>query len=146
MKRLILPVLLTSTLIFVAILAIGGKTGDSGQSHHMKHGQIDVSSYAKIPGLSIQVLPDAMSGWNLHVATENFRFTPENINKEPVEGEGHAHLYIDGQKISRLYGAWFHVAYLSPGSHTFRVTLNANNHSELALNGTTIAGSKKMTR
>ena len=85
-----------------------------------------------------------MVGWNIHVTTKNFRFSPENINKEPIEGEGHAHLYVDGKKISRLYNAWFHLSNLSPGSHTLRVTLNANNHAELVLNGKNIEYSKEV--
>lgn len=47
--------------------------------------------------------------------------------------EGHAHLFIDGKKIGRVYSNWYHINPLRQGSHTIRVTLNANDHSELAL-------------
>jgi hypothetical protein len=52
-----------------------------------------------------------------------------------VAGEGHAHLYIDGKKITRLYGEWYFIPSLKPGTHTIRVTLNANTHEDYAVGG-----------
>ncbi|MDJ0958117.1 MAG: hypothetical protein QNI91_14715, partial [Arenicellales bacterium] len=80
------------------------------------HDSIDVSSDADIPSLSLEIAPDAVGGWNVRIRTSEFRFTPENVNKEHVSGEGHAHLYVDGVKKARLYGEWFHLGDLSPGT------------------------------
>ena len=135
-KSLVLIVLL------IPVLTVNG--GNSGHSHKHGHDRIEASSFESIPKVSFEVLKDAVVGWNIHVTTKNFRFSPENINKEPIEGEGHAHLYVDGKKISRLYGAWFHLSNLSSGSHTIRVTLNGNNHAELVLNGKNIEDSKEV--
>lgn len=60
---------------------------------------------------------------------------------EHYPGEGHAHLYVDGQKIARLYGKWYHIEELSPGQHEITVTLNANDHREYAVNGENISTS-----
>ena len=98
-----------------------------------QHALIDVSEYEKIPSLSIEVVKDQSSGWNLHILTENFVFTPANVNQDNIAGEGHAHLYIDGQKVSRIYGDWFHFGKLSIGKHQVRVALNANDHSGLSV-------------
>jgi hypothetical protein len=82
---------------------------------------------------------DSVGGWNIHLRTKNFRFAPENVNGHPVPGEGHAHLYVDGEKVARLNGPWFHLGSLSPGRHTIQVTLNANNHASLVLHGEPVA-------
>ena len=75
--------------------------------------------------------PDPTGGVNLEIMTEGFEFTPENVNGENEDGEGHAHLYIDGEKWGRLYGEWFHLTGLDEGEHEIMVTLNANDHSDL---------------
>lgn len=45
------------------------------------------------------------------------------------------HLYIDGVKISRIYGGWHHIGVLEPGEHDVRVELSSNNHSTLVVGG-----------
>ena len=101
---------------------------------HMHHGKVETSGFDAIPSVSLEAIKDTASGWNLHLITENFTFTPENIDQETDKSEGHAHLYVDGEKISRIYGPWFHLTGLTPGEHSLRISLNANNHSEFVLN------------
>lgn len=71
----------------------------------------------------------------MHLICENFTFTSENINKMIDKPEGHAHVYVDGKKVSRIYGPWFHLTGLTPGAHTVQVSLNANDHKEFVING-----------
>lgn len=102
--------------------------------HH--HGVLEVSSPDKIPTISMTVTEDSyFYGWNIHLKTPNFQFSPEHAGSKNVDNEGHAHLYIDGKKFARLYGPWNYVFDLSPGPHTFRVSLNSNDHSKLTYNG-----------
>ena len=93
---------------------------------------------AATPTLAVELVPDPVSGWNLHVETENFAFAPEHAGAPHVPGEGHAHVYVDGEKIARLYGPWLHVPALPPGA-TLEVTLNANDHRPLAMHGHPLA-------
>lgn len=88
-----------------------------------------------VPTVNLDVKPDAMSGWNLQVKVANFTFAPERVNTKGVATEGHAHLYIDGKKVTRLYGPWYYLGNLSPGQHTITVTLNGNGHEDLIYNG-----------
>jgi len=88
---------------------------------------------ADAPILKIDVLKDPMSGWNLHVMTTNFRFAPDHASLPHVAGEGHAHVYVNGSKIARLYGQWMHIADLPDGEAAIKVTLNSNDHSQLAV-------------
>ncbi len=86
-----------------------------------------------------------MAGWNVKVDVTNFNFTPEHVNNGHVAGEGHAHLYVDGTKVARLYGPWFHLPALGQGEHQLRVTLNANNHAVYSVNGEMIQAEISIT-
>lgn len=93
------------------------------------------------PGLEISVSKDPMAGWNLQVTPRNFRFAPENASAADVAGEGHAHVYINGTKLGRLYGNWMHLSDLPTGKVEVKVSLNANSHSPLMVAGTAVAAS-----
>lgn len=102
------------------------------------HQPIDVSTWPSVPSVSIVANPDAMAGWNLEIKTTNFRFAPEHASGAVLPNEGHAHLMVDGKKLARVYGNWFHIpkeAALTSGVHEVHVTLNANDHSDLGVNG-----------
>ncbi len=87
-------------------------------------------------GVTLDVVADPKAGWNVHLMPTGFTWTPEHASSDPVDGEGHAHLYVDGEKVGRVYGEWFHLNEdLEPGDHVFRVTLNANDHSDYAIDG-----------
>ncbi|HEX6982862.1 MAG TPA: hypothetical protein VF181_08880 [Balneolaceae bacterium] len=94
------------------------------------HGKVVVSDSMVVPTVGLSVYKDELAGWNIHLETENFTFTPENFGESHVPGQGHAHLYIDGRKEARLYSSWYHIPELLPGKHILRVTLNANTHDE----------------
>jgi hypothetical protein len=75
------------------------------------HNKMNVPAGVKPPTIRIEVLPDMMKAHNytLRLVTENFRFAPEAVSMKAVQGEGHAHLYIDDVLISRIYGEWQHI-------------------------------------
>ena len=109
-----------------------------GEGHH-HHGSLEIPSGQPIPSVDLVVRPDAMKGWNLELRVSNFRFAPEKVNQESNYREGHAHLYINGEKITRLYGPWYYLSNLEPGQHEITVTLNANGHEEFLSQGEAIA-------
>ncbi|PID63167.1 MAG: hypothetical protein CSB44_02460 [Gammaproteobacteria bacterium] len=122
----------------------GGAAGGAAKNAEMAvhaHAALDVADWPEIPAIALEVHEDASAGWNLELLLENFRMAPEKVNTDVVVGEGHAHLYIDGRKVMRLYGNWYHIAWLPSGAHRVSVTLNANDHSELTLGGRPIAAS-----
>ena len=71
----------------------------------------------------------------MEVQVTNFRFAPERVNTASTGNEGHGHLYIDGQKITRLYSDWYYLGMLEPGIRKIRVSLHGNNHEALAVEG-----------
>ncbi len=102
--------------------------------------RIEMASVAEKPSVELIVEEDNHSGWNLYLDTSNFQFSPEDCGEEHVEGFGHAHLYINGQKVARLYSPWYHLTGLRPGEYDLRVTLNSNNHGVYTLDGRAISG------
>lgn len=85
------------------------------------------------PTLSFDLVPDTLDGWNLHILSGNFRFSPEALDQPNVEGEGHAHVFVNGKKLARVYGPWFHIPALPAGQITVEVTLNSNMHNPLSV-------------
>ncbi len=87
------------------------------------------------PELGIALHKDPVSGWNLELITENFKFAPKAAGDKPKNGEGHAHLHINGKKVARVYSDWYHLSDLSEGVNKIPVSLNANNHAALMVDG-----------
>lgn len=84
-------------------------------------------------------------GVNVHIGTRLWNWAPHNVNGAHIPGEGHAHIYVDGEKLNRVYGPYYHIPALSPGDHEIRVTLNANSHNDLTLNGEPIEATTTVT-
>jgi hypothetical protein len=125
--------------------AAHGGMEHGGGDHARMHGQPITLAAEDAPSLAIRVTPDPMSGHNLFVETEGFAFAPQNASGEHQPGEGHAHVYVNGTKIGRLYGPWLHLPDLPTGAVRVEVTLNANDHRPLAVNGAPITAREVLT-
>ncbi|MEO9516413.1 MAG: hypothetical protein ABJH45_19530 [Paracoccaceae bacterium] len=112
---------------------------DMGAMH--KHPPREVAAGGPIPSVSHLMFPDMMDGYNMQILPVNFDFTPAAINREAQDNEGHAHIYVNGVKVSRVYAPWFHLSaeLLQAGPNEVTVTLNANDHSEWAIDGVAIS-------
>lgn len=93
------------------------------------------------PTVTVTVTPDPISGFNVHADVEHLVWAPEKAGLDHVDGEGHAHVYVDGEKVARIYGEWYHLTGLAPGTHEVTVSLNANSHAPYAVGGVQIADS-----
>lgn len=115
----------------------GGHQGHQGHGggYGHNHKQLEIPAGQPVPEVDLIVTEDSMSGWNLEIKTSNFTLTPENVNQNASFSEGHAHLFINGQKVTRLYGNWYYLDSLEPGTNEITVTLNANNHDDLVYEG-----------
>ena len=106
---------------------------ESGDPHTaMAHGPVE----SEVP-VSINFTADveADGSVNIRITTDGWRWAPEEVNQEDAPGVGHAHIYVDGEKITRVYGPDFHLIGLQAGEHEIRVNLNTNQHSELLVQG-----------
>ena len=115
---------------------------DGNGDDHMHDKPMEVPAGVPAPAVDIQVTEDPKSGWNLRVTVTNFEFAPARASTENVWGQGHAHIYVDDVKVGRLYTEWFHIGGLSKGDHTVLVTLNTNDHMDMAVNGVKVADSE----
>ncbi len=97
------------------------------------HEVFEVPANGPIPKIMIHPMRDEHGGWNLHLMTENFTFLPASPDREDTLGEGHAHLYVDGKKVGRVYSNWYHIT-LPSGSHKVKVTINTNSHKDYVVN------------
>lgn len=54
--------------------------------------------------MELDAQPDPHGGWNLHLTTQRFTFTPPDQNGRARAGQGHAHVYVDEQKFPARTG------------------------------------------
>lgn len=106
------------------------------------HIPIDVPGGVPVPSLSIQVERDWMSGLNLTLHTENYALIPPpagldmaalmtaSIQADTGLAEGHAHLYVNGEKVQRIYGETLHLpdTLFKPGLNQISVSINNHGH------------------
>ena len=94
-------------------------------------------NYKNPPSVKIRLEKDAHTkgALNLFLDLENFRFAPGEVNKTSRINEGHAHLYLNGEKLTRLYAASYFMDKLPKGNLEIRVTLNTNMHEDLSHKG-----------
>jgi hypothetical protein len=105
------------------------QSGNKPREH--QHSNLEIPPGQPVPTVSLMVHPDPMKGWNLEVKVTNFRFAPDRMNAKSSATEGHAHLYVNGKKVTRLYGSWYYLDSLPPGQNKITVSLNANGHEQL---------------
>ncbi|PIG92636.1 hypothetical protein [Gloeocapsopsis sp. IPPAS B-1203] len=147
---MLLKILIAATALF-GVTSISTHAGNirtqsiishSPSNHNQSdnHDQImEIPSGQAVPTVNLVVHKDTMKGYNLEVKVTNFKFAPERVNTAAVPGEGHGHIYINNQKLTRLYGSWYYLENLQPGKNEITVSLNANNHMALADNGKRIS-------
>ena len=107
----------------------GSSSHDSGGSHReMSH---DALASETPISVAVTAEPDDMGGVNVQIMAEGWRWAPEEVNLTNSPSAGHAHVYVDGAKINRVYDPHYYLMGLELGMREIRVTLNANYHNEL---------------
>ena len=108
--------------------------GMNNSAMGMSHAPIEVGHNQSMPCVKITLYSDTMSGYNIHIETNNFTFAPNNVSTEHIMGEGHAHVYVNGTKVARAYTNWLHLPNIGNGSMVM-VELNANTHAPYSHHG-----------
>jgi len=114
------------------------------------HKPIPLPEGAKTPQINIAIFKDEKDGFNLHIALANFELEPPEFESALISPppqltgtqkvnfivDGHAHLYVNGKKISRVYGQYVHLpsTLFNPGINMIMVSLNAHSHDVWTLN------------
>ncbi|MFT4532525.1 MAG: zinc and cadmium transporter [Candidatus Saccharimonadales bacterium] len=99
--------------------------------HAIEHKEYIVASGDIVPTVTLSPELTA-AGLNLRTQVTDFTFTPEKEGEQAAAAEGHAHLYVNGVKITRIYSEWAFVPAGILPSHfdQITVTLSNNDHSE----------------
>jgi hypothetical protein len=139
MKKVFLISLLFPSLTLFSTLATAQFPAFQKEGEAHEHKTMEIPEGQPVPSVDLVVYPDTMKGWNLQVKLTNFKFAPEKINQASTLGEGHAHLYVNGKKITRLYSNWYYLENLEPGRNEIQVALNANTHEAFIYDGKAIA-------
>ena len=122
--------------------ALGQHTMQEG--HAMTTDTVTVHTHERmeapspIPTIALEVVQDPKSGYNAHITLTNFVFAPEHASAGFVPGEGHAHIYVNGIKINRVYGEWYYLGTLQKGTNEVVVRISTNDHKELTYQGSPI--------
>lgn len=117
----------------------------SGIDSH-EHNERSVNA-ENAPTIEIEAIedPKKTGQYSVRIKTENFEFAPESVSQAHVNGEGHAHVYVDHILISRAYGEWYHIPKLKPGEHDINVSLATNDHKDYTVDGEIIQDSVTVT-
>ncbi|MFN3210069.1 MAG: hypothetical protein ACE369_13910 [Roseovarius sp.] len=148
-----LGALVTATVLDRPAMSGAAMSGDMAHDHsahdhgdgQAMHDHAMVEAGDPAPTLALEVHPDGPQSRNLHIVTTHFTFDPMGVNGEHRPGHGHAHVYINGVKQPRAYAPWVQLNALPKGTHEVRVTLNANDHGHLAVDGTPIEATITLT-
>ncbi|MGB7244455.1 MAG: copper chaperone PCu(A)C [Sulfitobacter sp.] len=82
---------------------------------------------APVLAFSPDIMP-AADGFEADLSVKNMTLLQTPDGTAHVPGEGHAHLYLNGLKLGRLFKPVASVGSLMPGDYVLRVTLNSNDH------------------
>ena len=87
------------------------------------------------PELTIEVVADPKSGFNAFVTVDGFEISAEQASGDHIDGVGHLHIYVNGQKLARLYGEAMHIAALPSGDVEVSVQAFTNDHRPYTVDG-----------
>ena len=128
---------LMATIVTGWILAVATIIPSQAQSN----GAISVHEIAQeaAPQATLKLQKDPTGGFNVHVVTTNFMWRPEMASMQHVPGEGHAHVYLDGRKIMRIYNEWFHLNTYQfstrAGEQLLSIEFVGNDHAPYTIQG-----------
>lgn len=119
--------------------------GDS-HSHSDKeghsHGDLEPYEFAShdaVPSVAIQSVKENKDGeWVLGVNFENLEIREDKVDQENVPGEGHAHVYVNGEKVSRLFAEEYTFEDPLKGGDVVSVEINTNDHRPYTHDGVAI--------
>jgi copper(I)-binding protein len=95
----------------------------------MNHGLANGISQTPTPELELTwtTAPTA-NGAEIKLNTQNFTFINVEDGTAHTSNQGHAHVYLNGLKLGRLYSDTYEIGALSVGIYTLSVALNSNDH------------------
>jgi len=108
--------------------------GSPAHAMHNMEALHEVPEGEPAPTLAMRLTPDG-EGWLVHLDLANVELSSDLADKPHKPGTGHAHLYLNGLKLQRMYSTEARIGALPPGQYMVRVVLNTNDHQAYAVGG-----------
>lgn len=109
------------------------------QAHTNGATSVHEISQEAAPRVNLEIKKDPTGGYNVHVVTNNFVWRPEMASMKHIPGEGHAHVFLDGRKIMRIYNEWFHLNTYQfstrSGEQLLSIEFVGNDHAPYTIDG-----------
>lgn len=126
-------------LVLLAVISAMCLAGHPGDVAVMDHGQREVPAQFTIPRLGLTLHEDRMSGYNLQLKLRDYQLwppLPQYMQAVHPVLSGHAHLYINGRKVRRLYNEYVHLPdnLFKDGVNVISVSLNDHDHASWSVN------------
>ena len=103
----------------------------------MHQQQLPVPEGRPLPQIALELARDSEDGFNLHVELRNFHMESPSFSSGSYDGilSGHAHLYLNGKKLTRLYSADLHLParLFREGINSLQLSINDHNHAVWAV-------------
>lgn len=109
---------------------------DEGEEHEHEEGEVREWDTETVPVIDLSVT-EIDGAWFVTTQVSGFTLTGVD-DTEAVPGEGHLHLFVDGQLETMVYEDEYELSNLSPGDHQIMVSLSTNDHLEYVLDGEAI--------
>lgn len=107
-----------------------------GHDHSVTY---EYEDHMTLPDVVINSLSKDESGvWSMKVQYANFTITEQAVDSANVPGEGHAHIYVNGEKISRLFDTEFTFGQDLATGDVVTVDLRTNDHQSYTHDGVPI--------
>lgn len=105
----------------------------------MNHSRSRGVSVTPSPKLSVSA-PNGVSksGFDIKLEVEDFSFVLAPNDAQHIPNEGHAHVYLNGLKLGRLYNSAFTLGAVPANEYELRVTLNSNDHRPYLTEGSAV--------
>ncbi|MFC0494478.1 hypothetical protein ACFFKE_05860 [Streptomyces mutabilis] len=99
------------------------------------------------PEVGIEVQPAGDDSWDVRLTVRDFRFSPAGTEARAVAGRGLAHLFLDGDLITRLRGPYHRLdaALVPRGTHQLTVRLYADDGTGWAVDGKPVESTADIT-
>jgi hypothetical protein len=131
-----------SVLMLTLVAACSDSNDDTHADDGRDHVHSDESETAQMREWSGSPVPrvelsfdDSLEHTLLVVVADGFTFTTADVT-DPVDGEGHGHLYVDGELLTMFYEPEFQLPHdVVAEHHVLTVTLSTNDHLEYTKDG-----------
>jgi hypothetical protein len=125
--------------------AMGDMDDDEMEGMDHDHDGGHEVTWSPRPSVSVTATEVAPGTFDLSFDLESFTLVDVSTAPEPVEGEGHVHVYIDGRGGPMVYIDTHRLEDIPPGEHEIRVELSAADHQPWLIDGEPVDGTTTVT-